>query len=184
MLRKENGIIYKEGAYGVLLTPGHEAVMLLGLPSEDAAKSERLPQVSSRSEWVQLQPGEMYSGFGGATEEAVDGVIEPEKKYTDTLMREGWEEFWLPLQPWQITNGLPLLQIQQLRGQKQVDFSAHGHSVVLHAQQQEFLAQNFPHIIVQLFALADFLHTEGQQIVRPFMWVALQKSLKEGLLTR
>ncbi len=167
------------GAYAWLVSPTGKESVFLGLPAEDVGKSERVPSNPTSQGWSSL-----HTALLGI----ISGGVDPgeENDLRRTIQREGLEERGLPIEIARISNGLPVLRVEQQKIDKPgvVVFDAVGHQVQLSESELQYLQGICPTVIVAHLGLPDFLQKEGAQILRPYVYVVAQTLLSEGILLR
>jgi 8-oxo-dGTP pyrophosphatase MutT (NUDIX family) len=165
------------GAYAWLVTPKGDGTIFFEVHPEDGGKQERIPGTSEFAEWKDLVPG-MLCLIGGGVEEGEHHDLR------QTIVRESKEERAVEFTPDRVSNGLPVVRVEQQKIGKPgvVVFDAVGHRVTLTEAELVFLQNEFPNITVADVALADFLNTEGRKILRPYVYIAAQQILAKGLL--
>jgi 8-oxo-dGTP pyrophosphatase MutT (NUDIX family) len=165
------------GAYAWLINPTGDGTIFFGVHPEDAGKQERIPGSELFSEWVSLAPG-MFCLIGGGVEENERDDLR------QTIVRESAEERAIHLTSDRVSNGLPVVRVEQQKIGKPgvVVFDAVGHKVALTEDELTFLQNEFPNIAVANVALADFLDSVGPRILRPYVYIAAQQILAKGLL--
>jgi 8-oxo-dGTP pyrophosphatase MutT (NUDIX family) len=165
------------GAYAWLMNPTNDGTIFFGVHPEDAGKQERIPNSELFSEWVSLLAG-MFCMIGGGVEDGEHADMRT------TIVRESFEERGLPLTLNRISNGLPIVRVEQRKVNKPgtVVFDAVGHKVTLTEAELVYLKNKYPSITIATIALPDFLETEGPKILRPYVYIAAQRILAEGLL--
>ena len=167
------------GAYAWLMNPTKDGTILFGVHPEDKGKQERIPESQIFSEWKDLAPG-MFCLIGGGVEEGEQDDLR------STIVRESFEERGLPLTLDRVSNGFPVVRVEQRKVHKPgtVVFDAVGHKVTLTDAELIYLQSNYPSITIATIALPDFLETEGPKILRPYVYIAAQRILAEGLLSQ
>lgn len=168
-MSKEEQPKHVDGAYSWIFTEGGEESVFIGLPPEDYVKEER---ILGEQKWQALCSGMLA---------VISGKIDPGENGIQTIQREAFEEQALVLALTAISNTFPEVTVEQRSKGKLAVIHGSGHKFRITEAQLNQVRERRSVAVVSHGTLPQFLE-DNRTILRPFVYVAAQRILAEGLL--